>query len=526
MCGTLALLLPQPTPLPLARARLLRALATLQHRGQAGYGFAYATEGTVVAEVHAGLVPAVDASPPPPPDAPTTRFLLGHVRYPTSAAGARDGLAPLQPLTGTHPVLGPFALAHNGNIPSLDGVGVGGGGGDGGGDAPPSTPVTDTMRVRDFLQTVATAHDRASFEEHRVEAWLDALAAVATHVRAVYSLLVLTPTAVFALRDPYGVRPLCVAEVPAGEGEAGPAVMYASETVAFPPGATDVRHAVPGTCTAWWHDGAPCLASTVRVLAAPNPHPCVFEMMYYASPGHVGDLGSVEAFRRQCGAALARAERVVGVGGGGDERPMANDDWERVTTNGDCVARPSHPPVVVVGSPNSGIAAGQGYAEARGWPYVQALVRNPHFRKRSFLEPDTASRLRVCREKFVVDAEAVLRAGLPWPLVTVVLVDDSMVRGNTMRVVLHMFREAGVADVHVRLASPPVWSPCRYGIHIPTRDELVIRQTNGDLEALALHVGATSVRYLTMEDVERVVEGKPHCAGCFGEGCGGEALGW
>ena len=135
MCGTLALLLPQPTPLPLARARLLRALATLQHRGQAGYGFADAAEGSVVAEVHAGLVPAVDASPPPPPpDAPATRFLLGHVRYPTSAAGARDGLAPLQPLTGTHPVLG-------------------------------RSPSRTTATSRRSTAWTATAHDNASFEE-------------------------------------------------------------------------------------------------------------------------------------------------------------------------------------------------------------------------------------------------------------------------------------------------------------------------------------------------------------------------
>jgi amidophosphoribosyltransferase len=266
------------------------------------------------------------------------------------------------------------------------------------------------------------------------------------------------------VRDPHGVRPLCVGKLPGGW-------VIASETAALDiVGATLVREVDPGEVVAVDEQG---LRS--RRFAPATPHLCVFEHVYLARADSSLAGRNVHQVRRALGAALAR------------EAPAEAD--------------------LVIPVPDTAMSAAGGYAEASGIPYGEGLMKNRYV-GRTFIQPSQTMRQLGIRIKLNPLREAIRGRRL-------VVVDDSIVRGNTTKAIVRMLREAGAREVHVRITSPPVRWPCFYGIDMPTRAELVASDLLSD--EVAAYLGADSLGYLSLEALTEAAAGGPQglCTACF-----------
>jgi len=292
------------------------------------------------------------------------------------------------------------------------------------------------------------------------EAVLDAL----TEVEGAYSLLVLTRDRLIAARDPYGFRPLCL-------GRYGNHHVIASESCAFDiMGGTYLRDIEPGEMVVLDGNG---LASH-RFAPARIVRQCVFEHIYFSRPDSTVFGASVDLIRRDCGRLL------------GQESP-ANADF-------------------VSAVPDSSNTAALGYAHATGLPFELALIRN-HYVGRTFISPAQKVRDMSVRIKFNPVRQLV--AGK-----RIVLVDDSIVRGTTMRKLVKLIRAAGAAEIHLRIASPPITHPCYYGIDTPVRNELIA--SSHTVEEIATYLRVDSLRFLSLEGLLRAT-GQPqrYCSACF-----------
>ena len=285
-------------------------------------------------------------------------------------------------------------------------------------------------------------------------------------VEGAYSLLVGIGSTLLAARDPRGWRPLVM-------GTLGDAIVFASETCALDiVGATELREVAPGEVVAVDSDGI--RAST------PLPHKpsrrCVFEHVYFARPDSRIFGGSVDRARRELGRRLAR------------EHPAPNAD-------------------LVFSVPDSSNSAALGFAEESGLSYELALIRN-HYVGRTFIQPTQQGRDAKVKVKFnavreVLDGKSV------------VMVDDSIVRGTTTRGLVAMVRAAGAREVHLRVSSSPVTGPCYYGIDTPSREELIAAKLT--VPEIAVHLGVDSLGYLSLEGMLQSVPNGPHgfCHACF-----------
>ena len=279
-----------------------------------------------------------------------------------------------------------------------------------------------------------------------------------------YSLVLTVGDVMYAVRDPRGFRPLVL-------GRLGDGHVVTSETCALDiMGATFVRDLEPGELVEF-RDGR---AKSLPGLHPETPAPCIFELVYFARPDSNLWGVSVDRARRAFGRQLAR------------EHPVP----------GDCV----------IAVPDSANSAALGYSEQSGIPYELGLLRN-HYVGRTFIRPSQADRDFGARIKYnpVRDVLAGQR---------VVVVDDSIVRGTTSRSLVKFIRGAGAAEVHFRVASPPVRHPCYYGIDMPSRGELLGSQMSVD--EIAAELGVDSLGYLTLDGlVTAVEEHGPFCAACF-----------
>ena len=295
---------------------------------------------------------------------------------------------------------------------------------------------------------------------------LDAVAAVMPRLTGAYSIVALgSDGELVAFRDPHGVRPLVLGEIEGGH-------VVASETCALDQiGATFTREVRPGEAVRVEPSGV----SGRQVLAPAGNRLCVFEQIYFARPDSVLDGRTVWESRRAMGRVLA------------EQSPVEAD--------------------MVVGLPDSGTPAAIGYAAASGIPYAEAVVRNRYV-GRSFIQPDQGLRQRGVWLKFNPLRELISGQRL-------VVVDDSIVRGNTTRQVVAMLREAGAAEVHLRISSPPIGWPCFYGIDMPDRNELIGARL--DVQGITKAVGADSLAYLSLDGLQRAVD-RPadgYCRACF-----------
>jgi amidophosphoribosyltransferase len=299
-------------------------------------------------------------------------------------------------------------------------------------------------------------------EERPIE---NAVAAVMPRLRGAYSTVVMTKRAVVAFRDPSGVRPLAL-------GRLGERWCVASESCAFDIiGAELVREVMPGELVSMTEDGL----ERRQVVEARRPAFCVFEHIYFSRPDSRLEGAVVQQSRGRMGEILAR------------EAPVDAD--------------------LVITVPDSGNPAANGFARASGIPQDDGLIKNRYV-ARTFIEPGQELRKRGLRMKFNPLPEIVRGK-------RVVVVDDSIVRGNTTRQIVGMLREAGATEVHLRISAPPIRHPCHYGIDMSTREEMVAHERT--VEEIAHELGADSLAYLSLEGVyEAIGAGRDsHCDACF-----------
>lgn len=294
---------------------------------------------------------------------------------------------------------------------------------------------------------------------------VDSLLVALAEVEGAYSLLLITQDGLIAARDPNGFRPLSLAEL---DG----ASCFASETCAFDLlGAQAPRELAPGEVVVVREDRR----VSYHVPRAAAPRRCAFEHVYFARPDSVAFGDSVAEVRRRLGARLAR------------EAPAVAD--------------------LVVPVPDSGLFAALGYSRESGLPFELGMTRN-HYVGRTFIEPKQSIRNFGVKVKLNPVRELIRGR-------RVVLIDDSIVRGTTSRKIVHMVREGGAAEVHLRISSPPTSWPCYYGIDTPRRRELIAAQKS--LEEIREFVGADSLAYLSVEGLLEALSGRPgsYCTACW-----------
>src|SRR5512132_2341500 len=295
----------------------------------------------------------------------------------------------------------------------------------------------------------------------------EAIVRTMPRLEGAFSLVIMDERTLYGVRDRHGIRPLCIGKLPGGW-------VIASETAALDiVGATLVREVEPGEVVAIDEAGL-----RARRFAPPDPRLCVFEHVYLARADSTLAGQSVHQVRRALGAALAV------------EAPVEGD--------------------LVIPVPDTAWSAAAGYAEASGIPFGEGLMKNRYV-GRTFIQPSQTMRQLGIRIKLNPLREAIRGLRL-------VVVDDSIVRGNTTKAIVAMLREAGAREVHVRITSPPVRWPCFYGIDLPTRAELVASDLLTD--EVASYVGADSLGYLSLEALTETAADPAEgpgglCTACF-----------
>jgi amidophosphoribosyltransferase len=309
----------------------------------------------------------------------------------------------------------------------------------------------------EIIAALLSTHEASTIE--------DAVADVLPRLEGAFSTVVMTKDRIVAFRDPAGLRPLAL-------GMLGERYCVASESCAFDiVGAQDQREVQPGEMVSLTEGGL----LTRQVVHGERQAFCVFEHIYFARPDTRLEGRIVQTSRGRMGELLAR------------EAPVDAD--------------------LVIPVPDSGNAAARGYARASGLPQDDGLIKNRYV-ARTFIQPGQELRRHGLRLKFNPLPEVVGGKRL-------VVVDDSIVRGNTTRQIVQMLRDAGATEVHMRISAPPIRHPCHYGIDMSTREEMI---AHGRTEAeVAAELGADSLAYLSLEAVYDAIESDraTHCDACF-----------
>lgn len=295
----------------------------------------------------------------------------------------------------------------------------------------------------------------------------EAVCRATAHLRGAFSLLIMSPRKLIACRDPWGFRPLCM-------GRKGQAILFASESCAIEAvGGRVERELDPGEIIVVEDGEIRSIRDNCRGLS----HMCIFEYIYFARPDSVLAGQSVHQARVNAGRLLAR------------QHPVEAD--------------------LVVGVPDSGLDAARGYALESGIPNGMGFVKNRYI-GRTFITPDQHSREQAVRIKL-----SALRSEVEGK--RVVMVDDSIVRGTTSRQIIKLLREAGAAEVHVRVSAPPFIAPCYFGTDIPDRHKLIA--CGSTIEEIQKMIGADSLGYLSLENLHKLAPDAKcgFCDGCFTE---------
>lgn len=421
------------------------ALYALQHRGQESCGIAVNDGGVIVAHKDVGLVPDV-FNREVLEKLGTGQIAVGHVRYSTTGGSTRSNA---QPLVVRH-IKGTMALAHNGSL-------------------------VNAQELRDKLEmdgaifhttndseVIAYMVTRARIGAKSIE---QAVELAMNELKGAYSLVIMSPKKLIAVRDPQGFRPLVI-------GELNGSHIFASETCALDSlGARYVREVEAGEIVIADEHGL----RSIRTHCGQKTSMCVFEFVYFARPDSVIEGASVHIARQRAGSYLAL------------EHPVQAD--------------------IVVGVPDSGLDAAMGYARQSGIPYGVGFIKNRYV-GRTFIQPTQAMRERAVRIKLNVLAASV--AGK-----RVVLIDDSIVRGTTSGKIVSLLRDAGATEVHMRVSCPPFMNPCYFGTDIDSRDKLIACRMS--IEEIRNEIGVDSLGFLSVQDVKKVAQGANcgFCTACF-----------
>jgi amidophosphoribosyltransferase len=420
------------------------SLHALQHRGQEAAGISSADGKKLHTIKDRGLVMSVF-------DEKKLETLkgnnaIGHTRY--STAGD-DSILDAQPVFARYD-LGEMAIVHNGNL-------------------------TNAKEVRDaliqkgaifqtFMDTENLIHLIAKSEqEHLVERIIDAV----KRIEGAFSLVFLSRTKMFAMRDRFGFRPLSLGRI----GNGG--YVVASETCAFDLiGAKYIRDVEPGELLIFEEDKAP---QSIKVFE-PTPKHCIFEYVYFARPDSNIYGQSVYQMRKNMGVELSKIKPV----------------------NAD----------IIIPVPDGGVPAAIGYSQGSGIPYEMGIMRN-HYIGRTFIEP--TQEMRDLKVKMKLSPMIDIIKGK-----SVIVVDDSIVRGTTSRRIVRMLKDAGAREVHMRISSPPTTDPCYYGVDTPDKDKLIA--ANMSIDEICDFIEADSLAYLSEEALLRSVNANgedKYCTACF-----------
>ena len=432
-------------------------LYALQHRGQEGAGIATSDGRGAYLHKGTGLVTQVFDEAHLQPLA--GHLAIGHTRYSTTGSSHARNVQPYLVET----IYGPLGLAHNGNLTNAAtlrrallerGVGL--------------SSTTDSEVIVQILAAPAGVWNGTHADGAPSDNWIERIRALMQAADGAYSIALLTRDAIYAVRDPHGLRPLCLGRLPDG-GE-----VVASESCALLTiGATYLREVAPGEIVRLDASGL----TSFKGHEPRKPALCIFEYVYLARPDSLLDGQIVHTVRQRLGSRLA------------EEAPADAD--------------------IVVSVPDSAIPAAIGFSRVSGLPYTEGLIKNRYI-GRTFIEPDNQLRKVGINLKFN-PLNSNLRGA------RVVLVDDSIVRGNTIGPLIQLVRDAGATEVHVRVSSPPVRHPCFMGIDMATYGQLIAHRM--DVDHIRERIGADSLAYLSHDGmVAAVQEGlraAGHCTACF-----------
>lgn len=415
-------------------------LYALQHRGQESAGIAVANGASINMHKDMGLVSQVFTEQNLAPL--TGHVAIGHTRYSTTGSSK---LLNAQPFV-VQSALGPLAIGHNGNL-------------------------TNGNALRNELFQRGFGLSSTSDSEVVVQmlaggpgtTWDERINSLMTRAEGAYCLTILTKDTLYAVRDPWGVHPLCI-------GQMGKGWVVASETCALATiGATFIRELDPGEVIAIDANGP----RTIGRHAASKRALCLFEYIYFARPDSQIDGHTLHSARVAAGRILAQ------------ESPADAD--------------------VVIPVPDSGIPAAIGYAQASGLPYSEGLIKNRYI-GRTFIQPDDRLRQVGIQLKFNPLADNLKGK-------RVVIIDDSIVRGNTSGPMVRLLRAAGAKEVHMRVSSPPIRHPCYLGVDMATYPELIAHRM--DVEQICTHLGLDSLAYLSLDGLQTATGSHGFCNGCF-----------
>lgn len=420
------------------------ALYALQHRGQESAGIAVNDNGTILYQKDMGLVPEIFN------DVVLNhlkgKIAIGHVRYSTTGASFRENAQPMIIKYKS----GQLALAHNGNL-------------------------VNALELRNSMEENGAVFQSSNDTEiianliarYRIssESTEEALTKVMKDIRGSFALVILTPKKLIGIRDPQGIRPLCI-------GKLDNSYILASESCALDAvGAKLIRDVNPGEIVTIDENGL----RSIQTETDGKSHLCIFEFVYFARPDSYIDGASVHQARVEAGRILAR------------EHPVEAD--------------------LVIGAPDGGLNAALGFSRESGIPYGQGLLKNKYV-GRTFIQPSQDQRELGVRIKFNVIRDEIEGK-------RIVMVDDSIVRGTTTRRIVQMLKDAGATEVHMRVSSPPVKYPCYFGIDISSSDQLLASTYN--VEEIREMIGADSLGYLSLEGLLKTPAGAGcgFCTACF-----------
>ena len=429
MCGVFALIARENNPAYLKV--MIEGLKLLQHRGKDGFGIVSSTKTGYDSMKLPGMI-TEKADEITNGLQHNGAMYVGHNRYSTSGKylGKKNiDLCELQPLEGDFNGE-PFWLVHNGNIPGL------------------------RQHDTTFILNSISEHPSGNMES--------SLIALMESVSAAYCLVVLYRDSLYAMRDRYGIRPLCV-----GANESITCISSESRGLGEIP---MVRNVAPGEIVRI----SACDMTTIYTHPETSLSLCTFEILYFSHEDSMLDGYSVKDTRMKLARTLASIDK--------------------------CTLKGTP---IVVGIPETGVILGQSYARELGLEYEQLITKNPSS-SRTFIVKTKEDREKACLEKFLYSEKHLHGRDT-------IIVDDTIVRGTVITSIIKRLKSIGVGEIHVRIPAPPVTDVCHLGISIQSKDELV--KTGRTVEEIRSHIGATSLRYLELSDLDGLVPKKSynHC---------------
>ncbi len=435
------------------------ALYALQHRGQESAGIATCDGKSAYQCKGMGLVSQVFTEENLSPL--KGHLGIGHTRYSTTGGVKLNNAQPYLIET----IQGPLGLAHNGNLTNAMNIrlrllkrGVG------------LTSSSDSEMITQIISAPTEVWGDEMLPNTTDDHWVNQIRMLMHLAEGAYSLTLLTRNAVYAVRDPLGLRPLCI-----GKFDDGTYVVVSESCALSTIGADFVRDVEPGEIVRLDEDGI-----TSFIGQEPNPKRamCVFEYVYFARPDSQFDGQLIHIARQNMGRQLAR------------EAPADVD--------------------MIVPVPDSATPAAIGYSLELDIPFTEGLTKNRYI-GRTFIQPDDKLRKQGISLKFNV-----LTNNLEGK--RIVLIDDSIVRGNTLQALVKLLRSSGVAEVHVRVSSPPVRHPCFMGVDMATYNELIANKL--DIEGIREEIDADSLAYLSHDGMLSAInsgiqEDGGFCSACF-----------